>query len=102
MALGSAGRTGCRVRSRRRRPRPVHRTRGSLRRPLPDHGDLTGKGSVMNLIGELHRSSIVTPIVQLSLDLTNIEEATATARVAVDCGIDWLEIGTPLLLAEGL
>jgi 3-hexulose-6-phosphate synthase len=56
----------------------------------------------VNLIGDLHRSSIITPIVQLSLDLTSIDEAVATARVAVDCGIDWLEIGTPLLLAEGL
>ncbi len=56
----------------------------------------------MTLISRLHRSSIRTPIVQLSLDLISIEEALATARIAVDCGIDWLEIGTPLLLAEGL
>jgi 3-hexulose-6-phosphate synthase len=41
-------------------------------------------------------------IVQLSLDLTSIEEAIATAAVAVDAGVDWLEAGTPLLLAEGL
>jgi len=42
------------------------------------------------------------PIVQLSLDLTDIQEAIATARVAVEAGVDWLEAGTPLLLAEGL
>lgn len=42
------------------------------------------------------------PIVQLSLDLTNIGEALETARIAVEAGVDWLEAGTPLLLAEGL
>jgi 3-hexulose-6-phosphate synthase len=42
------------------------------------------------------------PIVQISLDLTSIDEAIATARVAVEAGVDWLEAGTPLLLAEGL
>ncbi len=42
------------------------------------------------------------PIVQLSLDLTSLEEAIDTAAVAVKAGVDWLEAGTPLLLAEGL
>lgn len=42
------------------------------------------------------------PIVQVSLDLTTIEEALDTAQVAVEAGIDWIEAGTPLLLAEGL
>jgi 3-hexulose-6-phosphate synthase len=42
------------------------------------------------------------PIVQLSLDLTSIDEALDTAAVAVEAGVDWLEAGTPLLLAEGL
>jgi len=42
------------------------------------------------------------PIVQISLDLTDIEEAVSTAHTAVRAGVDWLEAGTPLLLAEGL
>lgn len=42
------------------------------------------------------------PIVQLSLDLTSLEEALETAAVGVAAGVDWLEAGTPLLLAEGL
>jgi 3-hexulose-6-phosphate synthase len=42
------------------------------------------------------------PIVQISLDLTNIDEALDTAAIAVDAGVDWLEAGTPLILAEGL
>lgn len=42
------------------------------------------------------------PIVQISLDLTTIEEALETAAIAVRAGVDWLEAGTPLILAEGL
>ena len=42
------------------------------------------------------------PIVQISLDLIDLDEAIATARIAVEAGIDWLEAGTPLILAEGL
>jgi 3-hexulose-6-phosphate synthase/6-phospho-3-hexuloisomerase len=42
------------------------------------------------------------PIVQISLDLTDIDEALATAAVAMRAGVDWLEAGTPLILAEGL
>ncbi len=42
------------------------------------------------------------PIVQISLDLTDIEEAIKTAEMAVRAGVDWLEAGTPLILAEGL
>lgn len=42
------------------------------------------------------------PIVQISLDLTSLDEALATASLALDAGVDWLEAGTPLLLAHGL
>jgi 3-hexulose-6-phosphate synthase/6-phospho-3-hexuloisomerase len=42
------------------------------------------------------------PIVQISLDLTNITEALETARMALRAGVDWIEAGTPLILAEGL
>src|SRR5438045_1193110 len=42
------------------------------------------------------------PIVQLSLDLTSIEEALHVAEIGVRAGVDWLEAGTPLILAEGL
>ena len=42
------------------------------------------------------------PIVQISLDLINIDEALETAAMALRAGVDWLEAGTPLLLAEGL
>ena len=42
------------------------------------------------------------PIVQISLDLTNLEEALATATLARRAGVDWLEAGTPFILAEGV
>ncbi|HEV2425378.1 MAG TPA: orotidine 5'-phosphate decarboxylase / HUMPS family protein [Terriglobia bacterium] len=41
-------------------------------------------------------------VVQISLDFTNVTEALDMARRAVRAGVDWLEAGTPLILAEGL
>ncbi len=40
--------------------------------------------------------------VQLSLDLIDLDEALKTAELAVRAGIDWLEAGTPLIIAEGM
>lgn len=40
--------------------------------------------------------------IQISIDVTTIEEALALARASVKAGVDWLEVGTPLILAEGL
>ena len=42
------------------------------------------------------------PIVQISLDLIDINEAVATAEMAMRAGVDWLEAGTPLIIAEGM
>ncbi len=42
------------------------------------------------------------PIVQISLDLTTIDEALETAAMAMRAGVDWLEAGTPLIIAEGM
>src|SRR5579885_3510524 len=42
------------------------------------------------------------PIVQISLDVVSIDEALSTAVMALRAGVDWLEAGTPLILAEGL
>src|SRR4029079_14743546 len=44
----------------------------------------------------------MNPVVQISLDLTDIDEALETAAMAMRAGVDWLEAGTPLILAEGL
>ena len=42
------------------------------------------------------------PIVQISLDLIDLDEALETAAMALRAGVDWLEAGTPFILAEGL
>ena len=41
-------------------------------------------------------------IVQISLDLVEIPEALQTAELALGAGVDWLEAGTPLIIAEGM
>ena len=41
-------------------------------------------------------------VIQISLDFTNLAEALDVARKAVRAGVDWVEAGTPLILAEGL
>lgn len=50
----------------------------------------------------MNLDNLTYPIVQISLDVTSLDEALETAAIAVDAGIDWLEAGTPLILAEGL
>jgi 3-hexulose-6-phosphate synthase/6-phospho-3-hexuloisomerase len=44
----------------------------------------------------------MTPVVQISLDLTDLEEALSSATMAIRAGVDWLEAGTPFILAYGL
>jgi 3-hexulose-6-phosphate synthase/6-phospho-3-hexuloisomerase len=41
-------------------------------------------------------------IVQISLDIIEIPEALDTAHLAMRAGVDWLEAGTPLIIAEGM
>ncbi len=40
--------------------------------------------------------------IQISIDVIDLEEALDLARASVKADVDWLEVGTPLLLAEGL
>ncbi len=40
--------------------------------------------------------------IQISIDVIDLKEALDLARASVKAGVDWLEVGTPLLLAEGL
>src|SRR5688572_33187853 len=42
------------------------------------------------------------PIVQISLDVVTIDEALSTAEMSLRAGVDWLEAGTPLIIAEGM
>src|SRR5918993_1359869 len=42
------------------------------------------------------------PIVQISLDIIELEEALSTAEMAMRAGVDWLEAGTPMIIAHGM
>src|SRR5579883_1549272 len=42
------------------------------------------------------------PIVQVAIDTLNIDRALRVAEAAVKAGVDWLEVGTPLVTFEGV
>ena len=42
------------------------------------------------------------PILQLALDFVDLHRAVGVAEKAVPAGVDWLEVGTPLIKSEGL
>ncbi|MHA1298053.1 MAG: 3-hexulose-6-phosphate synthase [Candidatus Helarchaeota archaeon] len=41
-------------------------------------------------------------VLQVALDLMNLDRALQIAREAVAGGVDWIEVGTPLLKSEGM
>jgi len=46
--------------------------------------------------------NIKPPVIQIALDYPTIDEAIAMAKIGIQAGVDWLEVGTPLILGEGL
>ncbi len=42
------------------------------------------------------------PILQVALDLLELKRAVEIARDAIEGGVDWIEIGTPLIKSEGM
>ncbi len=44
----------------------------------------------------------VGPILQLALDVVDLHRALEIAQESVDGGVDWLEVGTPLIKSEGM
>lgn len=42
------------------------------------------------------------PILQVALDFVDLERAVDVCREAVEGGVDWIEVGTPLIKSEGL
>lgn len=42
------------------------------------------------------------PVIQIALDFATIDEALAMAKIGVEAGVDWLEIGTPLIVSQGV
>ena len=43
-----------------------------------------------------------TPIIQVSIDTQTIEEGIRQAKIAIESGADWIEVGTSLITFEGL
>ncbi|WP_281853401.1 3-hexulose-6-phosphate synthase [Methanosarcina thermophila] len=44
----------------------------------------------------------MAPIIQVALDLLELDRAVEIAKEAVAGGVDWIEIGTPLIKSEGM
>jgi 3-hexulose-6-phosphate synthase/6-phospho-3-hexuloisomerase len=44
---------------------------------------------------------ITPPVIQIALDYPTVEEALAMAEIGIRAGVDWLEAGTPLIVAQG-
>ena len=42
------------------------------------------------------------PVIQIALDYATIDDALAMAKIGVAAGVDWLEIGTPLIVSQGV
>ncbi|RLI78690.1 bifunctional hexulose-6-phosphate synthase/ribonuclease regulator, partial [Archaeoglobales archaeon] len=42
------------------------------------------------------------PILQVALDLVELKRAVEIAKLALEGGVDWIEVGTPLIKSEGM
>jgi 3-hexulose-6-phosphate synthase len=45
---------------------------------------------------------LTPPVIQIALDYTTVDEALAMAKIGIEAGVDWLEVGTPLIISQGL
>lgn len=50
----------------------------------------------------MEKLKITPPIVQVAIDVLKIDQALRVAEAAVKAGVDWLEVGTPLVTFEGV
>src|SRR5258708_3980264 len=98
--------------SRRTAAPPAH----TLRRRHTTHAPLTG--GVWTKSGPKQTAGIILfqrkpaprlillmninpPVIQIALDYPTIDEAIAMAKIGIQAGVDWLEVGTPLIVAQG-
>jgi len=42
------------------------------------------------------------PYLQIALDLVNINRAVKIAEESINGGVEWIEVGTPLIKSEGM
>ena len=45
---------------------------------------------------------LTAPVIQIALDFPTIEEAISVAAIGIEAGVDWLEVGTPLIVSQGV
>jgi 3-hexulose-6-phosphate synthase/6-phospho-3-hexuloisomerase len=45
---------------------------------------------------------LTPPVIQIALDFATIEEAITIAGIGIQAGVDWLEVGTPLIVSQGV
>src|ERR1051325_9122019 len=45
---------------------------------------------------------LTPPIIQIALDFATIEEAISVGGIGIKAGVDWLEVGTPLIVSQGV
>jgi 3-hexulose-6-phosphate synthase/6-phospho-3-hexuloisomerase len=45
---------------------------------------------------------VMKPVLQLALDFVDLKRAVKCAQAGISGGVDWLEVGTPLIKSEGL
>jgi 3-keto-L-gulonate-6-phosphate decarboxylase len=60
-------------------------------KPLIDRGD-----------HEVSLEMPTRPWTQVAVDTFDLSRALPIAKTALDCGVDWLEVGSPLIYGEGL
>src|SRR3954468_15294668 len=45
---------------------------------------------------------LTPPVIQIALDFPTIEEAISVGGIGIKAGVDWLEVGTPLIVSQGV
>src|SRR5574341_214311 len=76
--------------------------------PLLDAGMITKRISAAQILFQekdprriIVCMNIKPPVIQIALDYPTIDEAIAMAKIGIQAGVDWLEVGTPLIVAQG-
>jgi 3-hexulose-6-phosphate synthase len=45
---------------------------------------------------------LTAPVIQIALDFATVEEAISVGGIGIEAGVDWLEVGTPLIVSQGV
>ena len=82
--------------------------RGGISVPLVSSGSgaeveiIEKRGEISSVKKDRKKLSFNEPILQVALDLTELKDAIRVAELSSMGGVDWLEVGTPLIKCEGV